>query len=302
MDRAKDISRRPPGSKRTLLLAAVGAIAGLSIAGAGLFTAKGSRSSVVPAEAVAIVNGTQILKIDFDAQLIALYGLKTASEANADQRKRVLDDMIREELFVQRGVEIDMASVDTDVRAALVNSVEQQLASDMLSRQPTEEQLREFYEAHQDKYLTEGRLLVRDLVGRGLSKERAAEAVRALRDGMSIVDAVARFGLSESGKVNGEEFYFAAKIHLGDPLFSVARTLVGGQISDPVSALDGLHILLVERNHVPTLRNFREARPSVLQEFAGSVGWSVATWRISLSAQASGYSDFAGVWKVDLYD
>ena len=44
--------------------------------------------------------------------------------------------MIREELFVQRGKELDVASTDPEVRAAMVNSVELEIAADAITSQP----------------------------------------------------------------------------------------------------------------------------------------------------------------------
>lgn len=259
--------RPEPSSVRTLVLAAAGAMIGLAIAGFGLFTAKGSRISIVPPEDAAIVNGTPILAVDFEMQLRALYGLQSLSDASPDQRHRVLEDMIREELFVQRGVELGLASVDSDARGALVAAVEQQLDAELLSRRPTEQQLREYYEKHPDKYSTEGRLLVHDLIGAGLTKEKASEAAQALREGVVFGEVTNRFNLTESGKTRGEEFYFAAKIHLGDVLFAAARDLSAGQVSDPVATTEGVHILVVEKNDISKPRSFTEARDSVLQDY-----------------------------------
>ncbi|MGU7776437.1 hypothetical protein ACV229_40610 [Burkholderia sp. MR1-5-21] len=107
-----------------IMLFACGALLGLGLAGYSLFTAKGTRTSAVPPEVMALVNGRPILRSDFVTQVQTQFSVAYA-KSTPDQRSRVLDDMIAEELNVQRGVELDLPSFDPDVRAALVAGVEQ---------------------------------------------------------------------------------------------------------------------------------------------------------------------------------
>src|SRR5215475_6270038 len=97
------------GNRRSFWFMGAGALAGLVMAGYALFTARGTSTLVVPAEDVALVNQQPISRVDFLQQLQTLYGVDLA-HSTAEQRRRVLDDMIREELFVQRGKELDVAS------------------------------------------------------------------------------------------------------------------------------------------------------------------------------------------------
>ena len=96
-----------------MVLLACGALVGLAIAGYGLFTAKGTRSSGVPAEAVALVNQRQILRSDFMTQTETQYS-EPFAQTTREQREKVLEDMINEELMMQRGLEIDLPSYDPD--------------------------------------------------------------------------------------------------------------------------------------------------------------------------------------------
>ena len=92
------------------------------------------------------------------------------------QRRKVLDDMIREELFVQRGKELEVASTDPDVRAAMVNSVEMEIAADAITAQPTDAQLRAYYNSHRERYASEGSMTVRDYVFQPDESDGAAQA------------------------------------------------------------------------------------------------------------------------------
>src|SRR5580658_6387402 len=182
-------------SRRSFVFMGSGALLGLLMAGYALFTARGTSTLVVPSEDVALVNQQPISRSDYLQQLQTLYGVDLG-HSTAGQRRRVLDDMIREELFVQRGKELDVASTDPDVRSALVNAVELEIAENAITSQPSEAALRQFFEAHHDRYVSEGVMRVKDMInGR------------------------------DSGRTKGDEFYFAAKIHLGDELFAAARDL-----------------------------------------------------------------------------
>ncbi|HMH28887.1 MAG TPA: peptidylprolyl isomerase [Steroidobacteraceae bacterium] len=222
---------------RSFVLMAAGVLIGLVLAGYSLFTARSASNLIVPAEDVALVNQQPVSRADYLALLQTLYGVDL-SHATQEQRHKVLDDMIREELFVQRGKELDVASADPDVRSALVNAVELEIAENAITSQPSEAALRQFFETHQDRYVSEGVMRVKDLVnGR------------------------------DSGKTKGEEFYFAVKIHLGDELFAAARDLGDGMVSKPIPLPDGIHVLYMEQNKHPVPFDFVAARGQVLSDY-----------------------------------
>ena len=103
--------------RRAVLLYAAGALAGLGIAGYGLFTASGTTTHSVPPEDMALINQRPILRSDFITQLETETG-KTFGSPRRAQKLRVLDEMVREELRVQRGLELDYAETDQDTRNA----------------------------------------------------------------------------------------------------------------------------------------------------------------------------------------
>jgi hypothetical protein len=243
-----------------------GALIGLLMAGYSLFTARGTSTMIVPPEDVALVNQQPISRSDYLLQLQTLYAVDLA-HATAAQRRKVLDDMIREELFVQRGKELDVASVDPDVRAAMVNSVELEIAADAITSQPSEAQLRTYYAAHRVRYASEGIMTLRDYVFRAGDATVAAAAAEALKFGPPTPALLAQWRASDSGRVSGEEFYFAARIHLGEPLFEAARDLPDGGVSAPIARPEGIHVLLMLKNKKPLAFDFLAARDQVLTDY-----------------------------------
>jgi PPIC-type PPIASE domain len=253
-------------SRRSFLLMGSGALLGLLMAGYSLFTARGTSTLIVPPEDVALVNQQPISRSDYLLQLQTLYTVDL-QHATAEQRRKVLDDMIREELFVQRGKELDVASIDPDVRAAMVNSVELEIAADAITAQPNEAQLRAYYAAHHARYASEGVMTLHDYVFPAGDSNGAADAAEALKSGPLTPMRLAQWRASETGKVSGEEFYFAAKIHLGERLFEAARNLPDGAVSAPVVCPDGIHVLYMSKNKRPVPFDFSAARDQVLTDY-----------------------------------
>lgn len=257
----RDLRRIDP--RRSLALCAVGAVVGLLFAGQALFTARGTTTLVVPAEDVALVNGQPIARSDYAATLRTLFDVGP-SEASPAQRRKALEDLIGEELLVQRGKELDVSAADPDVRAAMVNAVEQGVAADALTRLADPAVLRGWYEQHRERFADEGVIAVRDLV---FPPGQAEAAARALAAGAAPDEVLARHRGHDSGRVKDEEFYFAARIHLGEALFEVARRTPAGRVSAPVPQLDGVHLLLVARNKPPVPLPFEAALAAVRDDY-----------------------------------
>ena len=253
-------------SRRSFLLMGCGALAGLIMAGYSLFTARGTSTLIVPPEDVALVNQQPIARSDFLLQLQTLYGVDLA-HATPAQRRKVLDDMIREELFVQRGKELDVASIDPDVRTAMVSAVELEIAADAVTSQPSEAQLRAYYELHRSRYASEGIMTLRDYVFPSSQSSEAAQAAQFLKSADPNLKLPAEWHASDSGKVSGEDFYFAAKIRLGEPLFDAARDLSDGGVSSPIVRADGIHVLFMLKNKKPVPFDFPAARDQVLTDY-----------------------------------
>jgi hypothetical protein len=197
----------------------------------------------------------------------------TIENASVEQRRSVLDDMIREELFVQRGLELDEPSIDPDVRNALVAAVQAQIAVDATSQVPSDAELTAFYQAHLARYSSIGYLTVADLIARpdatgAAAEESATNAAAALTAGQPLAVVKTRFGLEDSGAAAGEQVYFAAKLHLGDRLFAAAAGLKAGQVAGPIKAEDGrLHLLYMVANNPPVPRTFALARNEVYGDY-----------------------------------
>ena len=259
---------------RSLLMFALGTALGLSIAAYGLFSAAGTRTSGVPAEDVALVNGRHILKSDFIAQTQLETSLPYEMTTK-EQRLKVLNEMLDEELLVQRGLEVDLAASDPDVRMAEVMGVQLQIDADVLAQQPSDAELEKYYEAHRDKYNGEGIMAFRDFVIRptpevneetALAKAKAA--ADAFRKGRDSGDIAATFDLKDSGKIErGDVFDFAVKLKLPPALYEAAQKLKAREASEPIKDGADVHVILMEKRSAGLERSFAQVRDAVLQDF-----------------------------------
>jgi parvulin-like peptidyl-prolyl isomerase len=273
-----DLSK--PHVRRSMVLLALGALLGLAIAGYGLFTAKGTRSRSVPPEDLALVNNRPILRSDFMAQVQTEFAAPFA-ESLPEQRAKVLKDMVAEELQVQRGLEIDLPSFDPDVRNALAAGVQLEVTADVMAQQPTDQELRAYYEAHKDRYVGEGVLRMRDLVAKSgtaatpkQATANAQQAATALRAGMPVEQAVQHYRLEDSGALmaaghvdTGEIFEFAARAKLAREIYAAAATLQGGQVSEPIRQNDGAHVVVMIEHRLPVREDYAAAADQVWTDY-----------------------------------
>ena len=266
--RGRNVSEEKAGAEqvnttRSMVLCALGAVIGLVIAGIGLFSARGTATHNVPPEDIALVNQRPVLRSDFVNQLESETG-EPFDQATRAEKLKVLDEMIREELLVQRGLELDFAETDQMTRNALAMAMDQQALAEVTTSQPSEQQLREFFDKNPSRYASDGILTVRHLVVPAM--QQAREAVMELRANTPVEQVIAKYGLTEP-RNDGEEFYFAAKIHLGDAVYAEALKLKDGEVSEPLRTADGIHIVKVIKDKVPVPLPFERARLQVLTDF-----------------------------------
>src|SRR5262244_135331 len=111
----------PVASRRPLVLLALGALTGAGVAAAGLLSAS-ARNGALPSGVVALVNREPIRTDDYLRTVQALANDKRDALTD-DDRRRVLDRLIEEELLVQRGLALGLARQDRRVRSDLTSTV-----------------------------------------------------------------------------------------------------------------------------------------------------------------------------------
>jgi parvulin-like peptidyl-prolyl isomerase len=96
----------------------------------------------------------------------------------------------------------------------------------------------------------------------------ADAVVKTLKQGAPVAQVIAKFSLKELG--DGAQSSLpdvALSNSLGYKLFSELRKLKTGDISPPVAAADGVHLLVVAQRDAPTAQTFEAARQTVSSDF-----------------------------------
>jgi len=220
-----------PAARGRWLLAVAMAI-GATLVALGIVDRAGPPAAQLPDDAVAMVNNAPIARGDYRRALKALAAARRSNRLTAADRERVLQRLIDEELLIQRGLELGLASRDTSVRAALSRAMIDMLVAraQLEQRDVTDDALRGFYRDHRAYFRRAPRLSVRDVTAAGSVVSLPAGLVPAakLRDYIGGA-AVARLAAADVGDTVqvGDRRYRLVDRRRGDlPAFARVRNQV----------------------------------------------------------------------------
>lgn len=260
-----------PRTNRPRLLLAIGAALGLAAAALDLTTAPGA--SRVPPDAVAIVDGVPIERVEYERALAALAADRRSPLDDAD-RRRVLDRLIDEELLVQRGLALGLERRDRRVRSDLVASVVESVVAEAATREPSDEEMQQFFDEHRELFARPGRLRVRQILVRvtgdvtdEAARERAREAVDRLRAGESFAAVASALGdapLIElpAGKIDPSTL----REYLGPTVARATQELEVGVPSEPIRSAAGYHVVEVVEREESSAPALADIAPQVRAE------------------------------------
>ena len=199
---------------------------------------------------VAVVDGVSISRDAYQDYLKGLLRGKSESEVTAEEKDKVLDQMINMQLIAAQA-EKDGLEKDPDVatRLALVRT---QILADaaaqkyVKSHEPTDQELHAAYDTATDK--TEYRashILVP-------TKEKADQVIKKLKGGAKFED-VAKAESTDNSKANGGDLGWFTTARMVKPFGDAVKGLkVGETTPDPVQTQYGWHVIkLVETRDAP---------------------------------------------------
>ncbi len=253
-------------TSRALLVAS--ALAGASLAAVSLVE-RGPRSAHVPDDAVAVVNGTEISRADYERAVAAVTTARR--DVDARVRRRVLERLIDEELLVQRGVELGLARRDprvrTDLGAAVIELVSSRAQTDAAA--PTDAALRQFYADNPHWFARPAQVRVRQaLFG---SEGEALAARRRVASGASFAEVAAA---APAPTPLPDRLLPPAKLrdYLGPTAARTAVELPTGDVSDPVRTAAGWVIVQPVERVPGRVRPFEDVRDLVEREYVRGAG------------------------------
>lgn len=254
---------------RALLV--VGAFAGVLLAGAGLLR-RDPDIDEVGGNVLARVEGRPIFRADVERGVAAI-DADRRNGARTEDRARVLDRLIDEELLVQRALELGLAERDRRVRDDLVSAMIDALTSRARDEEgPDEGELLAFYEAEAGYFRHPSRLRVEHMFlgaseGAASRADAAHEELVAGRELASIETDRPAVPL-RTGWVSARDLTAA----LGPTAAERVVRLREGEVSEPLATAEGYHVVRVVARRGGELPPLADNRDVVVAEYRRRAG------------------------------
>jgi hypothetical protein len=140
-------------NRRAFLLLAAGSVLGILLGIASVLNNKsGSALSILPADAIALVNGKPIREEEY-ANAVTLLASDKRTEITEEDRAHVLNRLIEEELLIQHGIKSGLVASDRTLRKTLTKAMLDAIVAENASEQPSEDALRAFYQENPSLFL-----------------------------------------------------------------------------------------------------------------------------------------------------
>lgn len=215
--------------------------------------------------AAAVVDGVPISKQRYLSALAALAVEERAPRLDVEQRRRLLDELIAEELLLARAVELDLPRSDALSRKQLVAAMVDLVGADPSDGAPSEQELRRYWTANPERFSGRRAFHVAIMFFRGDTPERArqakarvtaGESFEAVRDELADPDPVAVPSAPLSART--------LRSYLGGPATRAVEGLAVGQLSDPIRVGGGYRLILLKAAPAAERGSFEAQRRSVL--------------------------------------
>jgi len=187
-------------------------------------------------------------------------------EPTRDELRGLVTDFLKEELLAREARALGLDQNDTIVRRRLAQKLEFLVQDTSRIAEPTEEDLRRFYEANLERFQTDARIsFTQVFFSREKRADAATEAKAALSD-LADRGNAADFGdrlLVDSELVDADMQSVAGQF--GREFAEAVFTLKPGAWSGPIESGYGLHLVRVSEVKPATRRAFSEVKTQVLE-------------------------------------
>lgn len=263
----------PASDRRARWLLAAGVVVGTGLAAVGL-VGSGPVGSGLPPGIVAMVNGEPITEEAFRRLEAAVVAERRGAALEPEQRQRILDRLVDEELLLQRGQELGLARHEPTARRAIVSAVVAAVAADAETRDPDDGTLRAFHESEAARFQRPGRVVVDAIVvSTRLRPEaeafrRASEAASRLRAGDDPAEVAQALGDPQTAPLPGGPISLeTVRQYLGPSATESLAALAPGEVGDPVRGAAGYTVVRLRDRAGGETAPFEEVRDQVRAEW-----------------------------------
>ncbi len=263
--------------RRLIVLAT---LLGAGLAAAGILRSGRAPLEDLPADAMALVDGVPISRESF-AQFVGAVAQERREISLDEKTKReLLDRMIDEELLLQRGLSLDLARFERTARRAIVAAVVAMVSADAEAGEPSEADLRAFFEAERGRFRRPDRVAldvvsvsIRDGRPEAAAYQRARDAASRLRAGDDPSHVAADLGDPLPGSLPaGSLSADQVQTLLGAPGAAAVQALGAGETSEPVRTAAGWVVVTLRARETGDVPPFDELRSVLRTEWQRAAG------------------------------
>jgi parvulin-like peptidyl-prolyl isomerase len=241
-------------TKTSLRLLAAGVGLGAVLVGFNLFAIPPSEPSELSPGIAALVNGRPISMEDY-GRVIASFEADRREPTTAEDRARLLDRLVEEELLVQRGIAVDLPTYDDAVRSVLVQSMIATTLAVSQAIEPKERDLRAYYQENRAFFTLAPQLHVRVYRFSSLSDAQAAKSdVSQLPN----PDRIVPDGLLPSLKL---------REYLGPTVLQETLKLNPGDLSKPIEVPSGVLLIELVDNQPGSVAPYEDIKTQVAMAY-----------------------------------
>jgi peptidyl-prolyl cis-trans isomerase C len=221
---------------------------------------------------LATIDGEKITLEEFNKELDRIPANMKMLVLTQSGKQSFLDRYIVKRLLMEEAKKENIEK-DKEFQDRLADIREQLLIESLLKKKvttninPTEEQLKEYYEKNKEKFKTGQEVDTRQIL---VKTEKEAKEIRTKLDkGEDFADLARKFSIDPSAKTTGGAVGFHAKGTLLPEYEAVAFKLAKvGQISPPVKTQLGYHIIQLQGTKPPSYTPYEEVKEFIKQRIA----------------------------------
>lgn len=219
---------------------------------------------------LAVVNGKEIKEKDVDLLLKGLGPQQAAQFMSVEGKKRLLDELINQELFYSDAVDNDFEDEEEFKREfenMKITMLKQYAMSKLLaSVRVDEEEIKKYYDEHKEMFKSPESVRASHILVK--EESEANDILKEINNGLSFEEAAKKYSQCPSASIGGDLNYFT-KGKMVPEFEQAAFSLDKDEISAPVKTQFGYHIIKVTDKKQEGIKSFEESRQQIYQMLLG---------------------------------